>query len=82
MAFKFETVTAFVAIDPETGEEGIIGANSPEGWLPFIGGDETRIKALYPIAIEICKLGKREFRVLQFSVRTDITEEMKATYGK
>lgn len=80
--FKITTLTAFVAIDPQTGDEGVIGLPLPGNALcmPAIGADETRIKALYPMVVNLCVRAGVEFKVLQFGFMEDITEEIKTKY--
>lgn len=81
MPFKIEVLTAYVAVAPDGGE-GVIACKMPDGnWMPLIGADQVRLKALYPKAVEICRLSRQEFRCLQFSVRTDVTEEVKQKYS-
>ena len=81
MAFKIKTVTVFVAID-ENNEEGVMGFKSDMGWMPLVCADEERIRKVFPIAEQIKKASGKDYRVLQFSVRTDVTDEIKKKYSK
>lgn len=54
--------------------EGIMGFRSHQGWVPMVGMDMARVKALYPIAKQVSAAAKCEFKVLKFSNREDITE--------
>lgn len=74
MAFTMEIITAFVAVDTD-GEEGVMGMKMGDSWMPLIGADPVRIKALYPIALDLCNREGKEMRVLQFSNRVDVTDE-------
>lgn len=75
---KIETITAFVASDAEG--EGIMGMNTRDGWVPFIGADEARIKSLYPMAQKISEMSGKSFKVIRFSSQEDITKEIKEKY--
>jgi hypothetical protein len=82
MAFKIESLTAFVAID-ENGDEGILGFKGQNNtWLPLICADEERVKQMYPIAEAITRSSKKPFRVVQFLVRVDITEDVVKKFGQ
>ncbi len=81
MSFKLSTVTAFVAIDKDNGDEGIISFQNNNIWMPMVCGDEERIAQMLPIAERICKEAGTSFRILQFSVRTDVTDLIKAKYA-
>lgn len=76
---KIETVTAYVSVD-ENGHEGIISIYTPHGWTPCIGADEEKVKSLYPIVKDLCQRNNQKFRVLHFSIREDVTDELKARY--
>jgi hypothetical protein len=75
MNFEIKTVTAFVAIDEKNGDEGVLGIFTGSGWMPLICADETRIQQMLPIAKDVCRREKKKFRILQFSVREDVTEK-------
>lgn len=83
MAFEIRTITAFVSKD-ENGEEGLLGMMDPTTgtWIPMVCADEKRVQSLYPMAVEASKLSGLPLSVLQFSVRTDITEQVKQQYGE
>lgn len=82
MPFKIDTITAFVATD-ELGEDGIMAAQLVPGqWFPLVCADEKRLAMMYPVAVEMSELANRSFRVLQFAVQFDITEDVKKKYGK
>lgn len=78
--FRIKKVTAFVAIDTND-EEGVMAFQDKEGkWLPLICGDEDRIKSMYPIAESMSRIAGMPFRVIQFSLRMDVTDEIKEKY--
>jgi hypothetical protein len=51
-------------------------------WLPLICADEERVKQMYPIAEAITEEAKKPYRVLQFLVRVDVTEDVVKKFGK
>ena len=55
MSLKIERIYAFVAVDPENGDEGIMAFQPPNQhvMLPMIGADLDRVKDLIPIADEM-----------------------------
>lgn len=80
--FVITKVTAFVAIDPNDGDEGVIGFKTDNGWLPLICADEDRIKQMFPIAEKLRTDTGQDYSIIQFSVREDVTDEVKAKYLK
>jgi hypothetical protein len=74
---KIEELFAFVAEDAEG--EGLMGFKMPGAntMMPMVGGDMKRVASLYPIAEHISKITGKPFRVLKFSTRKDITEDVK-----
>lgn len=75
--FRIVKITAFVAVDPKDGDEGIIGAQIGDTAYPLISADEKRAAQYYPIAKSICERGNKELKVLQFEQRVDVTEKWK-----
>jgi hypothetical protein len=71
-----DKIVAFVSVDKD-GHEGVLGMNTPDGWMPLIGADEVKVKQLYPIAVQISEIYGMKFRVLEFTTRNDITEQVK-----
>lgn len=79
--FKMTVLTAIVGED-DNGEEGVWGFLDPVNrtWIAMISADEERMKIIYPQALAMSKDSGRPFKVLQFSVRTDITQEVREKY--
>lgn len=75
---KIETITAFVGTD-DHGQEGIIGRLFGDQWMPFVAADLTRLKQLLPVAVDLYSTRQDNFKILQFSVRTDITSQYMKT---
>lgn len=78
--FVITKVTAFVAVDPKDGDEGVMAFQSDSGWMPLICADETRIKQMLPIAEQISAATGTEYRILQFTTREDVTDKVKIKY--
>lgn len=76
MQQKIDRLFAFVVTDDD-GSEGIIGMQAPESnmMVPFIGADMDRVKSLAFMANIIAKKVNKEYRILEFSTRKDVTEE-------
>lgn len=74
-------LTAFVSID-EKGNEGVLAAQlGTTTLIPLIGNDEDFI-SLIPIAISISKHSGMPIRIIEFSIRRDITEEVMKKYDQ
>jgi hypothetical protein len=70
--FRIQQVWAFVAIDSEDGDEGIIGHKLGDSWLPFVAADEDRVRSLKPMAALISRTLGVEVRLVRFDQRTDV----------
>lgn len=75
MSFRIEHVWAFVSID-DNDEGGICGAAIGLGgsWLPLIGADEQRLRALLPLAEEIASATGKRIKLIKLTTREDIME--------
>jgi hypothetical protein len=71
-----EEMFAFVAEDEQG--EGVMGFMDSRNmqWVPLVGADMDRVSSLYPIAVDISLISGKPFKVLKFSKREDITEEV------
>jgi len=72
---KIEKMFAFVAEDAGPDDEGIMGMSMGSLMMPFVGADQARIKSLLEHAKHIQKITGKPFRILEFSVRKDVTQE-------
>lgn len=81
MPDKIESMYAFVATEDD-GTEGVMGANVGGQWFPFVGADLSRVKSLYPIAKNVSKTIGKPFKILHFTSKKDITEEVRRGYEK
>jgi hypothetical protein len=72
-------LVAYVAVDHD-GSEGIISMRMGDFMAPMIGADTERIRSLYPIALGIANIEGLKFKVLEFELARDVTEETKQEY--
>jgi len=70
---KIEKMYAFIAENDDG--EGVMAFKSGFGWMPMVGADLERMKSLVPIAKEMSKISGKEFKIIQFDNRTDVTEQ-------
>lgn len=70
--FKIEAIWAYVAVDPDDGDEGVVAYETPGGWLPLIAADEKRLNLLRPMAEEIAREGVVEIRLVHFYGRSTV----------
>lgn len=77
---RIEEMFAFV-VEETPGEEGLLRAALGTQWFPLVGADMARIRCLLPLAEAACDVDGRPFRVLKFSVREDITEQVRRPTG-
>ena len=69
---RIEEMYAFVTEDKGPGDEGVIGTDTPLGWMPFVGADMARIKSLRPLALQIAKNLGKEVKLLHFTKREEL----------
>lgn len=81
MNFKIEKVTCFVAVDTDSGDEGIMGFKAAGGWMPLVCADEARIAQMFAAAEHIKAVTGCDYRVIQFDNRVDVTQETKNKYS-
>lgn len=71
--FVIKTIHAFIAVDPDDGDEGVVGQLMWDGtWMPLVCADERRLEALRPVAQAIAYRTETEIKLVRFSVREDI----------
>jgi len=67
---------AFVAMDVDG--EGVMGAClDGKTFMPLVGADMDRVQSLVPVAEMIKKTTGKDYRILQFKNRVDITNKIK-----
>lgn len=69
---KVEEIWAWVSVDPQDQNEGIITVNSPMGPMPMVGADKERMKSLRELAEQAAKNAGIEVKLLRFSTRSEI----------
>lgn len=62
---RIKELYAFVAID-EDGDEGIMGMQTGDTWMPLIGSDMPRVESLKPIAEEISRQTNTPYEIRHF----------------
>jgi hypothetical protein len=84
MSHKIESITIIMVIDDQhNGDEAVPAMNMPNGTvMPLVASDIIRLEEMYKAAYMVCKQAGKQFRVLKFSVREDITDECRALYGQ
>ena len=67
MGLKINRLFAFVVVDPEDGNEGVIGFQNSNGdMMPMIGADVARVKSLIPIADSIAEQTGLSYEIRYF----------------
>jgi len=75
MGLEIKELYAFVSVDPEDGNEGIIAFQVPDGMMmPMIGADMARVEQLRPIANDIAKMTGVEYEIRYFSLDVDVEQ--------
>jgi hypothetical protein len=74
--FKIEGIHAFVAVDPVSGDEGVMGANLDGTMYPLVSADPTRFHIYKKLAEDISRVTGQKYRVIRFDNRVDVTDEI------
>lgn len=69
---RIDEIYAYVVKD-ETGNEGIPGFKTTDGWMPMVGADMRRADQLRPIAQAMADSQGFEIRLCRFTTREEIT---------
>jgi hypothetical protein len=70
---RIESVYAFLSVDAEDGNEGVVGAPMGAlGCVPLIAADEQRLEQLRQIAQAISNRSKAQIRLVKFTKREEI----------
>lgn len=71
--FRIKSISAFISVDPNDGDEGIIGTRAPDGsMMPMIAADEDRLNSLRPIAEQMAAHLPHEVKLVRFTNREDV----------
>ncbi len=69
---RIDSLYAFVAEDSGPEDEGIIGVQTEQGWLPLVGADMARVEALRPLAKSIGQQTGKTIKLLHFETRKEV----------
>jgi hypothetical protein len=70
---RIESISAFLSVDAEDGNEGIVGSMTPNGmWMPLVAADETRLQCLMPFVQKIANEIGRPIRLVRFTKREEV----------
>jgi hypothetical protein len=73
---RIDAIWAFVSVDPEDGNEGVLSAPllGPGSQVPLIAADPARLNSLRPIAQAIAMRSGMQVRLVRFHQR-EVLEE-------
>lgn len=69
---RIDAVWAFVSVDPNDGNEGVIAFQVHGLWMPLIAADPARVENLRPIAAHIAKEQKITVKLVKFTTREEL----------
>ena len=69
---KIKELFAFISIDEDPEDEGIIAAKFGDVWMPLVGADQKRIDSLRAIAKQIAKATGKYVILAKFTHREDV----------
>jgi len=70
---RIEEIYAFVSVDEEDGNEGVIGAPvGPVGCMPLVAADRKRVESYMPIAQQIANLTGKPIRLIRLTKREEV----------
>lgn len=72
MAKIIDEMFAFTVIDPNDGNEGVLGFLKGNQWIPMVGADMERVETLRPMADSICRGLELTYRIKRFVYIEDI----------
>ena len=71
MSFRVTEIWAWLAVGDDN-EEGIVAFQGPDGGLPLVMADRTRLDSLRSLAEGVARQGDKTLRLVKFSVREEI----------
>lgn len=70
---RIEEIYAFVSVDEEDGNEGIVGAPIPPvGCMPLVAADKKRLEFLTPIAQAVADMSGLNIRLIKLTKREEV----------
>lgn len=79
--FVINEVHAIVSVDPKDANEGVIATLLNDAWMPLISADNERLEFIIKEAERLSKAAGISYKVIRFSSREDVTEQVKKDYG-
>lgn len=80
--FRITKIWALLAIDPDTGDEGVVASLRGNGiYYPLVAADEKRIELCRPVAQSIADERGVEIKLVEFSTRRDVETLEPASRG-
>lgn len=70
--FRIDSIYAYLAIDPEDGDEGICAFRSAMGWMPMVAADQRRLDSLRPIAEQTAAATGQQIKLVRFMRLSDV----------
>jgi hypothetical protein len=71
---RIEAIWAFVSVDVNDGNEGVLASTFGRHLLPLIAADEKRLKELWPAARQIASVTGMRCKLVKFHAREEIEE--------
>lgn len=71
---KIEGMYAFLSVDAEDGNEGVMAYKMGDAWMPLLAADGERLRVLRPLAEEIVRMTGKKARLVRFTGRIDMEE--------
>lgn len=71
---RIEKMFAYVSVDPEDDNEGVIAMKTPNGITPMVGADMARVNFFAPYAEQAAKNAGIKVRLYEFSKKTLLQE--------
>jgi len=72
---KITDIYAFVSVDAEDGNEGLVGAPmGPVGCMPLVAADEKRLEQLIPIAQWVSDQTGIKIKLIKLTQRVELRE--------
>lgn len=62
---------AFLGVDPNDDEEGLISVNIGGSWVPLVAADRQRLEDLRSYAQQLARQTGRVIRLVRFDARVD-----------
>jgi hypothetical protein len=71
---RIDHIWAFVSVDANDGNEGVVAAPLGGMLMPMIAADDARLQELRPLAAMIAQATGTKIRLIKFNLREEIEE--------